>query len=181
MRLQRCGTALAAAALVGALAACGGSDAGTPSRTATSTAPTTSSTPAPTSTSAAAPTSGGTVSTAPTKPMTTPPPANDSTVASPTAALESAVRSYSGFYTGGNGPAAYALLSARCQKLYSPSVFNAVVKQVHQGYGTTPIATLRVVVNGDSGFATYTYPKSGLNQNRQPWVLEGGSWKNDGC
>ena len=113
--------------------------------------------------------------------MTTPPPANDSKAASPNAALESAVRSYSGFYTGGNGPAAYALVSARCQKLYSEPVFSAVVQKVHQSYGTAPIATLSVLVNGDSGFATYTYAKSGLNQNRQPWVLESGSWKNDDC
>lgn len=118
---------------------------------------------------------------APTTTLTTPPPANDSKAVSPSAVLESTVRSYSGFYTGGNGPAAYALLSARCQKLYSESVFSAVVQQIHEGYGTTPIATLSVVVNGDSGFATYTYPKSGLDQNRQPWVLENGSWKNDGC
>ena len=126
-------------------------------------------------------TSAPTTTTAPAKTLTTPPPANDSKAASPTAALESAVRSFSGFYTGGNGAAAYAMLSARCQKLYSESIFGAIVQQVHQGYGTTPIATLSVVVNGDSGFATYTYAKSGLNQNRQPWVLESGAWKNDGC
>lgn len=158
MRLHRRATALGAVALIGGLAACGGgSDTGTPSPTATSSSPTAS------------------VS------MTTPPPADDSKAVSPGAALESAVRSFSGFYTGGNGPAAYALLSARCQKLYSEKVFSALVLQVHQSYGTTPIAALNVVVNGDSGFATYTYAKSGLNQTRQPWVLEGGAWKNDGC
>ncbi|PWJ27202.1 hypothetical protein ATK17_3392 [Branchiibius hedensis] len=118
---------------------------------------------------------------APATSMTTPPPANDSKVASPSAALESAVRSYSGFYTGGNGSAAYAMLSARCQTLSSEATFSAAVQRVHQGYGTTPIATLSVVVNGDSGFATYTYAKSGLNQSRQPWVLESGAWKNDDC
>jgi len=49
-------------------------------------------------------------------------------------------------------------------------------------YGTLPVTSFTVNSNSDSqATVTYTYAVAKLNQSQQPWVVEGGSWKDDNC
>lgn len=98
----------------------------------------------------------------------------------PSADLEAAVRNYSSAFLTGDGAAAYALLSERCQDATPLSDFAAITEQAADTYGEVAIKSLKVKVDGDKGTATYTYPVATLNQSEQSWVNEDG-WKWDAC
>jgi hypothetical protein len=126
----------------------------------------------------AVPSSSGTVS--PTAAAATP----TAVASTPNAdqQLQAAVQSYSAAYLGGNGAAAYALLTARCQQSVGLSQMMSLTSAAASLYGALPITSL--TVNSDSGSqatVTYTYAVAKLNQSQQPWVVEGGSWKDDHC
>lgn len=98
----------------------------------------------------------------------------------PSGDLEAAVRKYSSAFLTGDGSTAYALLSKRCQTEMPLSDFAAITEQAADTYGDVSIKSLNVVVDGDKGTATYTYPVVTLNQTEQPWVNQEG-WKWDAC
>ncbi len=87
---------------------------------------------------------------------------------------------YSAAFLSGDGAAAYALLSSRCQERTQLSEFAAIVEQAGETYGPQDIESIEVTVNGTQAQATYTYGDDTLNQDREPWVDEAG-WKNDDC
>jgi hypothetical protein len=147
---------LAAAGAVMALAACG-----------TSSTPTAAGTSKPaTSTRAAEPT---TVSAQPTEPQAE-------------VALRAAVQAYSDAYLSGNGKAAYALLSARCQKMDTLEEFSALVDQAKNLYGNPlPMTSFKAHIAGGMARVTYMYMITAINQADQPWALEAGGWRDDNC
>jgi len=148
---------LAAAAVVLALAGCG-----------TSSTPTVAGTSKPaTSTPAAEPT---TVSAQPTAPQAE-------------AALRAAVQAYSDAYLSGNGKAAYALPSARCQKMDTLKEFSALVDQAKNLYeNPMPMTSFKAHIAGGMARVTYTYMITATNnQADQPWTLEAGGWRDDNC
>jgi hypothetical protein len=98
------------------------------------------------------------------------------------AALETAVRAYSTAYFKPDPDAAYALLSKRCAGAVSQAVYAAVVKGAAKDYGQQAIKTLTVdQLSGSMARVSYTYAVPKLDQNGQPWVREGGSWRYDAC
>jgi hypothetical protein len=55
----------------------------------------------------------------------------------------------------------------------------AAAKQV---YGKAlPIKSFDAQISSDLARATYTYDVPALNQTKEPWVREGGAWKEDDC
>jgi len=147
---------LAAAAVVLALAGCG--TASTPTAAGTSK-------PA-TSTPAAGP---ATMSAEPTAPQAE-------------AALRAAVQAYSDAHLSGNGKAAYALLSARCQKMDTLEGFSALADQAKNLYGNpVPMTSFKAHIAGGMARVTYTYMIKAINQTDQPWTLESGGWRDDNC
>ena len=147
---------LAAAAVVLALPGCG--TASTPTTAGTSKLAT--------STPAAEPT---TVSAEPTAPQAE-------------AALRAAVQAYSDAYLSGNGKAAYALLSKRCQKMDTLEGFSALVDQAKNLYGNpVPMTSFKAHIAGGMARVTYTYMITAINQTDQPWTLEAGGWRDDNC
>lgn len=108
--------------------------------------------------------------------------ATPSATPDPTAALRSAVQAYSDAYLTGHGRAAYALLSARCQKRMTPEEFGTIVSQAGDLYGSAlPMTSFKADVAGGMARVTYTYQASAINQDAEPWVLEGGKWHEDDC
>lgn len=94
--------------------------------------------------------------------------------------LEAAVEAYSAAFLSGDGAAAYNLLSERCRDRTPLSEFAGVVEQASAVYGEQAITSLEVTVNGEQAQATYGYADPTLDQDREPWVNEGG-WRNDDC
>lgn len=87
---------------------------------------------------------------------------------------------YSAAFLSGDGAAAYALLSARCQERTPLSEFAAIVEQAGEAYGPQDIESIEVTINDTQAQATYTYGDDTLSQDSEPWVNESG-WKNDDC
>jgi hypothetical protein len=98
------------------------------------------------------------------------------------AELEAAVRSYSEAYLGGQAEAAHSLLSARCQTRISLADFRPVVAGGQQAYGTAKLTSLTIDdLAGDLARVTYRYDVAAIDQEREPWVREGGRWHQDDC
>jgi hypothetical protein len=100
----------------------------------------------------------------------------------PAAALKAAVIAYSDAFLGGNGEAAWRLLSARCRDRLPRDTFVQGVTEAHRLYGTLPIRSLRVdALSGDLARVSYTFSSADLNQDHEPWVREAGAWHEDDC
>lgn len=81
----------------------------------------------------------------------------------------------------GQGNAAFQLLSRRCQAI-DPSFLGQVNELANRiTGGPQPFLTFTAYIHGDRARATYTFRTSALNQHRDPWVLEDGGWRWDGC
>lgn len=112
--------------------------------------------------------------------------ASTSSSADPTDGLRASVQDYSDAYLTGDGDAAYALLSSRCQGEESKAEFTAIVEAAGELYGSAlPFksfdATLHPAVDPTMASATYTYSISAIDQESEPWVREDGRWLNDDC
>ncbi|MFJ6087997.1 hypothetical protein ACIQI8_42195 [Streptomyces sp. NPDC092369] len=97
--------------------------------------------------------------------------------------LERVAETYTDLYFAGVGESAYAFLSKRCQAKADPAVYSATVERAAKDYGPDhPATDVRATVSGEMGRVSYKVkglPK--FDQQRQPWTLEGGSWKYDAC
>lgn len=97
--------------------------------------------------------------------------------------LKAAVGVYTGAYFEGDADTAYGMLSKRCQGKVTPEAYGAVVKQAAQDYGSDhPATDVQAEVSGKLARVSYKVkglPK--LDQQAQPWALEGDAWKYDAC
>jgi hypothetical protein len=107
--------------------------------------------------------------------------APDTATSDPEAELRAAVTAYSDAYLGGDGAAAWAILSNRCQARVSQSDMDTATSLAASTYGAQPITSLDVTVSGDMARATYTYADGTLDQMGEPWTLEDGRWRQDDC
>lgn len=99
-------------------------------------------------------------------------------------ALEQAVRDYSAAYLGGDGDAAHALLSQRCQRRVTVAQLTTLADQAKDLYGDATITTLDAEIDDeydDEAEVKYTYSAPALDQDDEDWVLEDDGWKNDDC
>lgn len=112
---------------------------------------------------------------------TTTAPATSSSAEGGEPELEAAVTAYSDAFLSGD-MAAYDLLSQRCRDRTDKAAFRAILDQAKELYGSPlTIQTYEAEVSGDLARVTYTYEASALNQDSEPWVREGGEWRNDDC
>jgi len=112
-------------------------------------------------------------------PTTTVPPTLTATAAD---ALRAAVQAYSDAYLGGQGTAAFAMISPRCQQMIGSNELKSAANEAKSLYGVLPLTSFTVNSNsGTSATVTYTYAVATLNQSNQPWTLVGGQWKYDHC
>lgn len=96
-------------------------------------------------------------------------------------ALKAAVQSYSDAFLTGDGDAAFALLSKRCQDRLGESTFKAAVGAAGVKYGDAlAFKSYEADISGTMARVTYTYAKPEINQDAEPWVNESG-WKQDDC
>jgi hypothetical protein len=128
---------------------------------------------------ASATTSATTVS--PTTAATTPTPTTDSKVESEKE-LKAAVVAYSDAFLTGDSDSAYAIFSKRCKDRMDEAEFAGIVAQAKNLYGSAlPLKSLEAQISGDLARVTYTYEVSGIDQDSEPWVREGGRWRQDDC
>lgn len=98
------------------------------------------------------------------------------------AALRRAVNAYSVAYLSGDAGGAYSLLSMRCQARITQAQMTTATTAAKATYGQQPIKSLRVdALAGDLARVTYTYSVPAINQSKEPWVREGGQWREDDC
>lgn len=96
--------------------------------------------------------------------------------------IRAAAQSYSDAFLTGDSEAAFDLLSERCQERHGEAGFTAIVELAATQYGVAlPFDTFAAEVNDDQARATYTFPDASINQDSEPWVMEGGEWKEDDC
>jgi hypothetical protein len=105
--------------------------------------------------------------------------ASESTKSAPS--LESVVRAYTVSYLGGDGKAAYALVSERCKGEMGSTQFERIADQAHALYGRESIVSYKESIKGASATATYKLTDSTLNQTNERWLVERGAWVNDDC
>jgi hypothetical protein len=111
-----------------------------------------------------------------------PSPSSTPTTPDVSAALRAAVQAYSDAYLTGRGGAAYALLSARCQRRWSAGDFSDLVTQAKAQYGhALPLRSFKPEISGDLARVTYTFDVAEIDQDAEPWVREDGSWHEDDC
>lgn len=92
------------------------------------------------------------------------------------------MQAYSDAFLMGDGAAAYALLSARCQERNTEAEFTSIVDRAGEQYGDPlPFKSFDAEISGDLARATYTYAVAEINQDAEPWVREGGEWREDDC
>lgn len=98
-------------------------------------------------------------------------------------AIKAAAKAYSDAFLTGNGVDAYALLSERCKARNPGADFSNMVSLAATTYGEAlPFDTFAADINGEQARVTYTYAASpDINQTDEPWVLEGGAWREDDC
>ncbi len=96
-------------------------------------------------------------------------------------ALEEAVRGYSADFLAGDATAAYATLSERCHTVLEEDVFAGVVASAAGAFGDAEITDYDDDVDGNNATVSYEYSEETLDQEDEPWVLEGGTWKLDDC
>jgi hypothetical protein len=93
--------------------------------------------------------------------------------------LEPAVEKWVATFWSGDGEGAFALLSERCKGLEGESDFVNVVEDfAHEGVEITSYSD---EIDGSRATATYGLTDPSLDQTGEPWVLEKGVWRNDGC
>ena len=98
------------------------------------------------------------------------------------AELERSVRAYSEAYLGGDAEAAHALLSERCQERLTLDAFRPSVAGGRAAYGEAKMTSLSVdELSGNLARVTYRYDVAAIDQEREPWVREGGGWRQDDC
>lgn len=97
--------------------------------------------------------------------------------------LKAAVAVYTASYFAADTDTAYGMLSERCRKEINEIVYGEMLRQAKQDYGTDhPATDVQAEVSGT--MARVTYKVKGLpmlDQEAQPWTLEGGAWKYDAC
>lgn len=92
------------------------------------------------------------------------------------------MQAYSDAFLKGEANAAYAMLSKRCRDRVARAEWSDIVEQAKQTYGSAlPIKTFDAQVSGDMARVTYTFDLAAINQDAEPWVREGGSWREDDC
>jgi hypothetical protein len=129
--------------------------------------------PSPTSTSPA-------VTTPATVQATTPTPTTSA--GDDKAALVDAVRAYSAAFFKPDPASGWALLSKGCKDTTSRTAYAAELTAAVKVYGHQQVKTVTVdQIAGGLARVSYTYSVPTLDQNRQPWALEDGAWKYDGC
>ncbi len=95
--------------------------------------------------------------------------------------LESAVVDYSDALLGGDADTGYGLLSARCQETIGPDEFAVADSQIAERYGDASMTSYTEDVDRQVGIVTYRYNDSAIDQEDQPWIRDGGGWRNDEC
>ncbi|PJM97998.1 hypothetical protein CG740_38145 [Streptomyces sp. CB01201] len=95
------------------------------------------------------------------------------------AVLENSVRSYGQALTAPDAPAAWRLMSKRCQSMSSLKTVAAVADVTHKRWGAIPVKTVHIdELSGTHAVVSYDYDKE-TGQKRRDWVREGGVWKDD--
>uniref|UniRef100_A0AAU2UXD6 Lipoprotein n=1 Tax=Streptomyces sp. NBC_00003 TaxID=2903608 RepID=A0AAU2UXD6_9ACTN len=95
------------------------------------------------------------------------------------AALEQSVRSYGKALSAPDAPAAWRLMSKRCQSMTSLETVTSVATVTHDQWGAESVTTFHIDrLSGTRATVTYGYGKH-KEQQRTGWVLEGGVWKYD--
>ena len=108
--------------------------------------------------------------------------ATTGTAQTPAQQLQAAVQAYSNTYLGGNGTAAFALLSTRCQQSIGLPQISSEASAAKDIYGVLPLASFTIdSMSGSMATVSYTYAVTTLNQSNQAWILQGSSWRYDGC
>lgn len=98
--------------------------------------------------------------------------------------VEFAVFRYTGAFLSGDGATAHALLSERCQERLSVPEMEEIAGAAANRYeGVSNYDDITVdTFDGQSARVTYRFEGAPeLDQEREPWVLEGGDWRNDEC
>ncbi|MFE9957149.1 hypothetical protein [Micromonospora sp. NPDC005299] len=102
--------------------------------------------------------------------------------ASEEAELRQAVVAYSDAFLDAKPTVGYELFSARCKERVTLSEFTGMLTAAKQMYGKAmSIKTFEAQISGDLARVTYTYDVPALNQNKEPWVREDGTWEQDDC
>lgn len=96
-------------------------------------------------------------------------------------AVEEAVRSYSSAFLRGDGDAAFAMLSARCQTVLPKAQLTAAARGGAALYGRARIVSIQPTLAGNRATVTYRFDQPAIDQTNQPWAREGGAWRYDSC
>ena len=116
------------------------------------------------------------------QPSVVPPATSAPATATQDQPLRAAVQAYSDAYLGGDGATAFNLQSARCQQTIGLQQMTSLASAAKSIYGVLPLTSFMVDSNSVStATVTYTYAVAKMDQSDQRWVLQGGSWKYDGC
>lgn len=108
------------------------------------------------------------------KPDETTTSASTSAATNPSADLEAAVRNYSSAFLTGDGAAAYALMSERCQDATPLSDFAAITEQAADTYGEVAIKSLKVALVG-MGQSIASRSSRRMRTRREPRTRDAGS------
>jgi len=95
--------------------------------------------------------------------------------------LRAAVQDYSDAFLTGDSDA-YDMLSKRCKNRTSKESFLGIIDSAKAMYGSAlPIKTFDADIQGTLARVTYTYDLRAINQEAEPWVKEGGTWREGDC
>lgn len=111
---------------------------------------------------------------------TTNPSANPSASQDPQTALESAARSWSESFFGGDGVDAYAQFTDECKRNISEEQFKAM-SDFNDSEPPHELQNVTVTVNGTTGRADLHYKDTSQDDTGMPWVLVAGQWKTSDC
>jgi hypothetical protein len=95
--------------------------------------------------------------------------------------VEDAVRSYTAAFLSGRGDAAANMLSARCNTAAMRGAIVTASANAAALYGQAKLVSVTPNVDGDHATVTYRFDQPAIDQENQPWVFEGGSWRYDKC
>lgn len=103
------------------------------------------------------------------------------TTADDSAELKQAVQAYSDGFLSGNAKT-YEMFSKRCQDRTNKNEFLGILMGAKSTYGSAlPLETFDADISDDMARVTYTYSLAAINQAAEPWIREGGEWKQDDC
>ncbi|MDN4162935.1 hypothetical protein [Nocardioides abyssi] len=101
----------------------------------------------------------------------------------PEAEIETQAQTYTNSFLTGDGQAAYAVFSKRCQGEVDRNYFIGITLAAKSQYGkAAPFESFKADVKGNKATVSYTfadYPE--LNQTDEAWVNENGLWLLDDC